>query len=681
MRASLLRAATLALALSLGTRAASAAVLPEPWLEFKAPSARVIVLTDAGDKTGRRVAFQIVQFERALGRRFPALRVDQAPPVTVFASVDENVVRSLAPDTPDPDAGSSSWLVTSTEAAAAIRADTPDPGDKDRTDRRGYQRGRLAALLEAALGKPSPWLSRGLITLFTDTVVRDKEALTGRGLVAEGASAPQPVPSAAEFFRDGRATDAKFDTQAALFIHFLLTADGGRNGVALDALMQKLAARDAAGAQAAQAKLVALYAAFPKYAAGRKFPPLKLPLDPGVTAAALGVRTPAPAEVLMRRAEILFDLNRPVDTRNLLRLAKEADPKLARPLEIEAVLYEREQRTSESRAAIEEAIRLGSKNGSLYYRLAQLQWTRSMAKPALTQVAQLLETARSLSPGDAAVLTYLAEVQGDLGSSAPALENAQAAVSAAPNDLSALMALARAQWNARQIDAALATAQKAQPLAKVASLRQRVQDFLNFATANRRAQASGGKPYLSQFGPPPAGAFGVTRGAAAPGAGGRMAAGQARIDSGDASAIADCFANRNDAACSRAVPALETSCADRQTASCVSLGSLYEGGFGVTRDRRKAAGFYKNACDLKDQAGCARYAFLEAVGLGVPLNEARATKTLETLCAAKVPEGCVGLAQVLRRTGYAVDRERANEILKATCDAGSAEACGLLNAR
>ena len=126
---------------------------------------------------------------------------------------------------------------------------------------------------------------------------------------------------------------------------------------------------------------------------------------------------------------------------------------------------------------------------------------------------------------------------------------------------------------------------------------------------------------------------------------------------------------------------IETSCAEKQTASCVSLGSLYEGGFGVTRDRRKAAGFYKNACDLKDQAGCARYAFLEAVGLGVPLNEARATKTLETLCAAKVPEGCVGLAQVLRRTGYAVDRERANEILKATCDAGSAEACGLLNAR
>ncbi len=141
------------------------------------------------------------------------------------------------------------------------------------------------------------------------------------------------------------------------------------------------------------------------------------------------------------------------------------------------------------------------------------------------------------------------------------------------------------------------------------------------------------------------------------------------------------FANRNDAACARAVPALEAACADRQSTSCVSLGSLYDGGFGIARDRRKAAGYYKTACDLADQPGCARLAVLEAQGLGVPPNPARARKTLESLCAAKVPEACIGLAQILQRTGVAADRDRARALLKSTCDAGSAEACGLIARR
>lgn len=101
----------------------------------------------------------------------------------------------------------------------------------------------------------------------------------------------------------------------------------------------------------------------------------------------------------------------------------------------------------------------------------------------------------------------------------------------------------------------------------------------------------------------------------------------------------------------------------------------------MTRDRRRAAALYKTACGLGDKAGCARFAVLEAQGLGVPPNSARATKTLEALCAESVPEGCVGLAQILRQTGFMVDRERAQKILKTSCAQGSAEACAMLSTR
>jgi TPR repeat protein len=301
-----------------------------------------------------------------------------------------------------------------------------------------------------------------------------------------------------------------------------------------------------------------------------------------------------------------------------------------------------------------------------------------MTRPALLSVQKLLETARDLSLGEASTLSYLAEIQGDLGLTAPALDHAQRGAGAAPAEVYAQMALARAQWNARQTAAAQATAAQALTLARVASQKQRVKEFLAFAAANKRAQATGSKPYRTQFGPPPAGAFGATR---AVGGGGRVTVGSARTDSIDASALTDCFANRNDAACARAVPALEVACAEKQAASCVSLGSLYDGGFGVIRDRRKAAGAYRTACDLSDKPGCARLAVLEEQGLGVPRNATRASKTLEALCREKVPEACIGLAQILQRTGYATDRARARALLKSTCDEGSAEACALLTSR
>ena len=44
-------------------------------------------------------------------------------------------------------------------------------------------------------------------------------------------------------------------------------------------------------------------------------------------------------------------------------------------------------------------------------------------------------------------------------------------------------------------------------------------------------------------------------------------------------------------------------------------------------------------------------------------------------------EACIGLAQILQRTGLAADRARARTLLKSACDAGSAEACGLMTSR
>jgi TPR repeat protein len=654
---------------------------PAPqWMEVAVPQSSLRVVTDSGEKAGRRVALQIVQFDRVLQKRFSWIKGANETPLVVFASADESMVRSMAPDTTDAekDNAFSSYLAGQTQHTGAMRTDLPETADKDRSPTRGFYRGRAAFLVERSLGRSAPsWLVRGLVTFLSDAVVKDKEAQVGRMTAADGDGPGLTALPAAEFFREGRPADRRSDLQAGLFVHYLLVGENGKNAPSLDALLLSLAGSDPQTSSVA-AKVAALYAGFPKYLAQKKFAALKLPIDVSVVATAFTVRPLPLVEALMLRAEVLFDLNRPVDARGLLRQVKTLDPKLPRPLEIEAVLYEREQRSAESRKAIETAIQLGSKNASLYYRLAQLQWARNMTRPVLLSVQKLLETARDLSPGDPSTLSYLAEVQGDLSLAAPALDHAQKGAQAAPNDVYSLMALARAQWNAKQTDPALASAKKALALARLATQKQRVQEFQAFAVKNKAAQAKGTKPWPTQFGPPPPGVFGASRLATSSD---RVNVGGARTDSADASAITECFANRNDAACGRAVPALEGACLDKQAASCVSLGSLYDGGFGIARDRKKAAGYYKTACDLADKAGCARLAVLEAQGLVVASNATRARQTLESLCAEKVPEACIGLAQILQRTGFAIDRDRARTLLKTACDGGSAEACGLMTAR
>lgn len=683
-RASIAAAAGLLWALVSGPASAAPA---ESWHEVKLPGEFFTVVTDAGEKEGVKVLFQLAQFDKSLKQRFPWIRLPQGadPQLLVFASPDPALVASLSPDAEagaPSDPGSSYWasdwerILTH---VGAVRAGSKEPADAEPSPYRGYFKGRAAYLAGRSLDEATPaWLVRGLVSFLSDTWIKDKEMLAGRMMAQLKEAGTSPFP-AADFFREGRGRDSKFDAQAGLFIHYLFVGEGGRNARSLDALLQSFSSRETAAAAAGLlGRITSLYSGFAKHLSSKKFASLKIPLAASVTQAAFGVKPLPLAFALLRRATIYQSLNRPVDTRTVLRQVRLADPSLARPYEIEAFLLDLEQRTTESKQAIEAAIERGSQNPHLRYRLAQLQWGPKMTREALEPVRTLLEFAHQNLPLDFKAAAYLAEVESDLGLGEPAQSHAQKAVAMAPAEVYALMALARAQWNSRQTGIALVTARKALGLAKLASQKEKVREFVTFATRNKAVQAKGLKPWTTQFSPPPSGAFGAAR---STGTGGRVNLGQARSDSADAAAITQCFAQREDAACARAVPALETACAEKQTTSCVSLGSLYEGGFGVPRDRRKAAASYKAACGFGDQAGCARLAFLETMGLGVSQNEARGTKTLESLCAASVPEGCIGLAQFLGQTGFAVDRDRAQRLLKTSCDAGSAEACAMLTTR
>src|SRR5689334_13978332 len=86
---------TFVVALYVTALAHAAAAAPAPWVEVK--SAHFTVVTDAGEKSGRRTAWQFEQIRSALVQVWPWAKIDTGRPFLIFAARDESTLRTLAP--------------------------------------------------------------------------------------------------------------------------------------------------------------------------------------------------------------------------------------------------------------------------------------------------------------------------------------------------------------------------------------------------------------------------------------------------------------------------------------------------------------------------------------------------------------------------------------------------------
>lgn len=98
MRASSLRQTVLVGLLAVGAALGwgSAAVhAADSWIEVK--SEHFLVISNAGDRTARNVAWQFEQIRSVIGATFPWAKLDLARPLTVIALKDDNSMHALAP--------------------------------------------------------------------------------------------------------------------------------------------------------------------------------------------------------------------------------------------------------------------------------------------------------------------------------------------------------------------------------------------------------------------------------------------------------------------------------------------------------------------------------------------------------------------------------------------------------
>jgi TPR repeat protein len=100
------------------------------------------------------------------------------------------------------------------------------------------------------------------------------------------------------------------------------------------------------------------------------------------------------------------------------------------------------------------------------------------------------------------------------------------------------------------------------------------------------------------------------------------------------------------------------SCDGRDLPFCVAVASLYEGGFGVTRDDDKARELHRLTCQRGHQAGCRRYAVSLLRAHPEPQLQAEARQLLQQAChqPRTGPGACVGgQAQACYDLGLLVD--------------------------
>jgi len=486
----------------LGASVTSAA--PAPWLEIK--SQHFTVLTNAGEKEGRRTLWQFEQVRQALLVIWPWAAIDGGKPIEIYAVRDEATLKSLGPQYWEGKQyrPTSFWVGGADRQFIALRTDLAEPDDVGENPYQTAYWNYVSLVFHRSLpGRAPYWYSRGVADVLSNTIAREKEIHLGRLMnnrlraVRESSLIPMnEFLTANGRSRYGtREVEAwQFDAQAWAFVHYLMFSNRGEHQGRVSRFNKLLLEgkdADVALAEAFGPDMTPYFSGMKEYIKREIFQYARIPVALEVKSEGFASRPLGPAESVLSRAAFLVAMSRPAEARALSAEAAKLDPANPGPAEIEGALLDRERNTAGAKAAYEKAASLGSKRAQIHYRLAQMTRPESEPADAATRerMAAHLQKAIELSPEFASALSMLADLRSDAGD-VSGVELAQKAVRLDPGVSYYRLTLARALWNARRADEAIEAARGAMSVAENDEQRGYVQRFLDFAASAPRPSPS-----------------------------------------------------------------------------------------------------------------------------------------------------------------------------------------------
>ena len=597
------------------------------WVEVKSP--HFTVLSDAGERRARDVAWQFEQIREALVRLWPWATSEFDRPIVVYAARDENSMRALVPkyfEGRDPIRPTSVFMSAPFGHFVAIRTDVDRGGDPNVNPYKSSYWSYVHLVLRASIDQDlPPWLGRGMAEVFSNTIVRENQVLVGplipwhlQALRDRGRPTIDVVLAAdrsSPYLTSGNRMGI-FDATAWALVHYLIFGNQGKNipifnqfaeAVRLGGAPNELVLKYFGGPTALREGLA-------RYIDQSLFVYQRWDTAVGVNRASFSVRELLPADAAVAIARLHTASNRPADARAQLAAAGSA-PAAA---EVEAWLLDGEGKHDEAKAAYARASQAGAAGYYGEYRLASLSWPRAdgATPEAFAAIEKNLRRSVELNASYAPAYSLLADALVRLNRPTEALGAAQRTATLDGRDPDNHLSVSRALWKLEKLHEARASAEKALDLATTENEQKNARQMLDFL-AKLPAAPSAAAPAAPASSAP-----------AVPAEEGQKL-------------FADCYAG--------------------DSAACGKLQAITE-----------------QQCKAGDTRACMFLAFFYAEGRGVPKDETKAMKILEPLCNGSMPEACTPMGTILINRGGSANRARGRELLEKSCKAGIEQACKLL---
>jgi TonB family protein len=486
------------------------------WVEAK--SAHFTVMSDTGEKTARKVAWQFEQVRAAIQSIYPwARQAEMNKPILIFAVGNEVAMRALAPQFWEQRDGvrpSSLWAPGPDRNYIVVRTDQEPSSQGNINPYISAYWSYSALVIRTSFARDLPlWFVRGLASVISNTVVRESSIDIGfmipwhvRQLRTRSklrlAELLRVEPNSPWLVQADKLPT--FEAESWAFMNFLLFGDEGKHRAQLDQFLTALldGKPSATALDVAFRDLDPLEQAFFAYIRRDLFQYAHLNIDLNVKSEGFATRALSAGESAAIRAALHASMERPVEARALLEEARKADANLATASEVEGVLLDAEGKAEEARGVYAKAIELHSTNFYAHYRWAVLT-ARPDATPEMrARVEQAADRAASLNGNFAPAYALLASVKLQGGRPGEALTAIERAVSLESGQVQHRIVLARVLLALSRPDEAQQQAREAAALASTVEERRdarQVMDAVERALAPARTSsgstpAAGGSP-------------------------------------------------------------------------------------------------------------------------------------------------------------------------------------------
>lgn len=446
---------------------------PEVWIEVQSP--HFTVISDAGEKQGRRVAYRFEQIRLAFHETFPRMTNDPIAPIIVLA-VNRKGFKRLDPASWDRKGEiQHSGLLVKTPEKNYVLINLSAPEDMPyHTLFHEYTH----LLIHQSVGHIPLWLDEGLAEYYGYTEIHKMEIWLGYSsaghvdLLRRAPLIPLPtlfrVDHESPYYSEQHKGNMFYAESWAL-THMLMVQDFRQRTNVVSAYINAVlqGADSVTAAQRTFGDLSRLQKRFEAYVRRQRFHFLRLKASGKVDKQGFSSRQLTPAQADAQRGDLLVSEQRYDEGRALLSEALQTDPSNAAAAVSMGFLEFRQRHNAEAEKWFTRAVALNSKSYLANYYYAAMAMRNSPSAAAEPRVEQSLKTAIQINPRFApayATLANLYEIRGENFSQAHAL--ALQAVALDPTNVKFYMITASVLLRMEDASGAIRLCQKAASLAK-----------------------------------------------------------------------------------------------------------------------------------------------------------------------------------------------------------------------